>query len=65
MENMSIKSKLWNYEEEIRIVKKQKGLQKINKAAIKKIYFGINSASKDINEIKKVCKDNGYKKIKY
>lgn len=59
------KSSLWAYEEEIRIYKSASGLHKINKDAIKEIYFGINTAQQNIDEIRKLCEDQQIPNIQF
>ena len=65
MDSLTLKSKDWKYEEEIRIYKKANGSYPINKDAIAKIYFGVKTKQADINEIIKICKDSGYTKVKF
>lgn len=63
--NISTKSKLWSYEEEIRIFKPKYGLHEIDKAAITKIYFGTKTTKKNITAIKNICASSGYSSVKF
>jgi hypothetical protein len=62
--SLTLKSKMWKYEEEIRIYKKFYGLNTIKKDAIAKIYFGVKAKQSDINDIVKICSKSGYTKMK-
>lgn len=64
-ETLKTKSSYWSYEEEIRIYKTGARLRKINKSAIKKIYFGIKTKEESINEIQKITKEKGMDNIQY
>jgi hypothetical protein len=64
-DSLKLKSKLWKYEEEIRIYKKAYGLYQINKNAIAKIYFGVKTKQAEIDEIIKLCKDSGYTNVNF
>lgn len=63
--NNSIKSSLWKYEEEIRIIKDKFGLHPIKRDAVRKIYFGCKTSKLKINEFMMLCKNSGYKHMKY
>ncbi len=55
------KSKKWSYEEEIRLIKNQQGLVKMNKNSISQIIFGCKSSPKDRYTICKLIASLGYK----
>jgi len=63
--NITIKSSLWKYEEEIRIIKNRYGGHSIKQDAIKGIYFGCKTPQNEINRITALCEISGFKHIKY
>jgi len=55
IDTLKIKSSKWSYENEVRIYKNNSGLHRIEKNAIREVYFGINTTQKDIDEIRRTC----------
>jgi hypothetical protein len=64
-DTVRVKSSKWSYENELRILKESAGLFKINKQAIKDIYFGINTSQLDIKRIQEICHTNGLTQVKF
>lgn len=62
---VSLKSHLWEYEEEVRVVKDNFGLVSIAPKAIKKVYFGCEANSSDIQKVKSICRQSGLPHVKY
>jgi hypothetical protein len=62
---IATKSKEWEYEQEIRIVKDSVGEHSFNKSLIKKVYFGCKCKVEEKLRIKSLFKVNGYDGIKF
>jgi hypothetical protein len=62
---IKIKSSQWEYEKEVRIYKSNFGLYKINKIAIKEVYFGINTSQEDVDEIVGIFKREGLHQVSF
>ena len=62
---LATKAKLWEYEEEVRVLKKPHGLHAINRNAISKIYFGCSTPPEEISRFKKLCKSSNMGHIKF
>jgi len=56
----SIKSKPWEYEKEVRIIREKEGALSIPKEFLKQVCFGMNTTESDISLIKKLLDDAGY-----
>jgi hypothetical protein len=52
------KSKHWSYEQEIRIIKHEKGLRSFNPISLRKIFFGVRTPDKQMNTIKNLIRNN-------
>jgi len=65
IDTLKIKSSQWKYESEIRIYKNDSGLHKINKSAIKNIYFGVSTKQEDIDEVCQICSDKGLDSVNF
>jgi len=59
-EGFTAKSKLWQYEEEVRIVRKNAGVQAIDKQFLKMICFGLATPDADITLVKNIIGQRGY-----
>jgi hypothetical protein len=62
---IATKSKEWEYEQEIRIMKGSVGEHSFNKSLIKKVYFGCKCEPEEKLRIKNLFKANGYDGIKF
>lgn len=60
---IATKSKIWEYEDEVRIFT-DKGFKKFRKEALQNIYFGIRTDEKEIKIIKKLLVRNQYDHVK-
>ena len=58
---LTVKAKLWEYEKEVRILRKQEGVQVIDKQYLKQICFGLLTHSRDITLLKNIILQSGYK----
>ncbi len=56
----SIKSRAWEYEKEVRIIREKEGALSIPKEFLKQVCFGMNTTESDISSIKKLLDDAGY-----
>jgi hypothetical protein len=63
--NVTIKSKLWEYEEEMRVIKNKNGLISVNRSAIKEVYFGCKTSEVEIKNMKLLFTKSGYTGLKY
>lgn len=52
------KSNHWQYEREIRIIKKGQGLHKFNPLCLRKIFFGVRTLDKQVSTIKNLIRDS-------
>lgn len=66
------KSKIWEYEEEIRIIKKHSEIERnksqlfeFNPDALQKVIFGCKAKKNTIRKYIKLCKKNGFKFVKF
>ena len=60
------KSKEWEYEKELRLaILYSVGYQPFNKRALKKVILGLKTPIIIIDELKKICYDNGYDNIEF
>ena len=57
---LTIKSPAWEHEEEVRMVRPQKGFLKIEKDYLKQICFGLNTPDEDKELIVKIISDSKY-----
>ena len=57
---LTVKAKLWEYEKEVRILRKQEGVHVINKKYLKQICFGLLTPSPDIKLLKNIILQSGY-----
>lgn len=60
LKNLITKAEDWRYEQEIRIIKKTRGVVKINKNAIRKIIFGCNCKTDTVEKLIKLCGEKGF-----
>ena len=58
---LTIKSTCWNYEEEVRIIRQKQSSLKIPKEYLKQVCFGLNTPETDIDLIKDIISNSGYK----
>ncbi len=58
---LTVKAKLWEYEEEVRIVRQKEGVQVIDKQYLKQICFGLATPDSDITLLKNIIRQCGYK----
>lgn len=66
------KSKCWQYEEEIRIVKTETEVEenkgqnfRFNSRALKKVIFGCETLNDEIDKYRNLCKQNGLEHVKF
>ena len=52
------KSNHWQYEQEIRIIKKGQGLHSFNPLSLRKVFFGVRTPDKQISTIKNLIRNN-------
>jgi len=57
---LTVKSKPWKYEEEIRILKKEDGSYAIGKEHLVQVCFGLETPETDINLIRRLLDQDGY-----
>ncbi len=62
---MLSKSDHWEYEDEIRVLKKKNGLHPFKNKAIKEIIFGCKTDQKEIDTIKKLISSSNYPDVKF
>jgi hypothetical protein len=62
---ITTKSKEWEYEQEIRVIKSSVGKHDFKKSLIKKVYFGCKCENAEKLKIKKLFEVNGYNSIKF
>lgn len=58
--NLTTKSKLWEYEEEIRILKRESRAWKFNRECLTDVFFGCKTPQADIEKFVAHCRDNGF-----
>ena len=56
----TVKAKLWEYEKEVRIVRKNEGVQAIDRQFLKQICFGLATPDTDITLVKNIVGQCGY-----
>jgi len=56
----SIKSRAWEYEKEVRIIREKEGVFSLPKGFLKQVCFGMNTPEPDISSIRKLIDDTGY-----
>jgi len=59
------KSKVWKYEKEIRVITGKSGPQPFKKDCLKEIIFGYKTTELEIEEIKKIVSNSGYKNMRF
>ena len=57
---LTVKAKLWEYEKEVRILRKQEGVHVIDKKYLKQICFGLLTPIPDITLLKNIILQSGY-----
>ena len=57
---LTIKGPSWEYEKEVRIIRKKEGPFEIKKEHLRQICFGLNTPESDVNLIQKLVEDAGY-----
>jgi hypothetical protein len=62
---LSTKSDYWSYENEIRILQREKGLYTFKREAIKEVIFGLKASDQQIKVIMHLMTQLGFKKIKF
>jgi len=58
---LNVKAKPWNYEKEVRILRRKEGVQVIDKQYLKQICFGLTTSDSDITLLKNISRQCGYK----
>lgn len=59
------KSKCWEYENEIRVIKPRSGYYKFNHQSIVEICFGCNVSNDDINKYKQILSSNHFNHVEF
>lgn len=62
---LETKSFVWQYEDEVRVMKRGAGLYPIRKTALVGIIFGCQVPEEEKNEIAKIANENDWKDVKY
>lgn len=57
---LTVKAELWKYEKEVRILRRQEGVQVIDKQYLKQICFGLVTPDPDIELLKNIIRQCGY-----
>jgi hypothetical protein len=57
---LTVKAELWKYEKEVRILRRQEGVQVIDKKYLKQICFGLITPNPDITLLKNIIRQCGY-----
>jgi hypothetical protein len=57
---LTVKAQPWEYEKEVRIIRKTEGLQSIDKSHLKQICFGLATPEADITLIRKLIDQGNY-----
>lgn len=57
---LTVKAELWKYEKEVRILRRQEGVQVIDKQYLKQICFGLISPDSDITLLRNTIRQCGY-----
>lgn len=57
---LTVKAKPWNYEKEVRIVRRTKGPEVIDREYLKQVCFGLKTSEDDITLIRKLLNGCGY-----
>lgn len=60
-----MKSKVWEYEKEIRVFKDFNGSLPIPRQALKEVIFGCNTLEEDKNEVRDIVENNGYENVTF
>ncbi len=58
---LTIKSSCWEYEREVRIIRRKRGTLEISKKYLTQICFGLDTSESDIDLIRKLVDDSGYR----
>lgn len=58
---LTIKSKCWNYEKEVRIIRQEQSTLTIPKVFLKQVCFGLNTPESDISLVRALIDSSGYK----
>lgn len=58
---LTIKSKCWEYEKEVRIIRQEQSTLTIPKEFLKQMCFGVNTPESDISLIRELVDNSGYK----
>jgi hypothetical protein len=58
---LTVKAESWEYEEEVRILRQNEGVQVIDKQYLKQICFGLATPDSDIKLLKNIIRQCGYK----
>ena len=65
IQNLKIKSKDWEYENEIRIIKLHSGYWKFKPECLREIFFGCKTKDRDIEKFMNHCRINGFGHVKF
>ena len=57
---LTVKAELWKYEKEVRILRRQEGVQAIDKKYLKQICFGLITPNPEITLLKNIIRQCGY-----
>ena len=57
---LTVKAKPWEYEKEVRIIRKAEGIQVINRRYLKQVCFGLRTPESDMMLVKTLLDDCGY-----
>jgi hypothetical protein len=58
--NLTTKADLWSHEQEIRIIKKSKGLHPFDPDCLREVFFGCRTSDNDILRFKQLCQNHGF-----
>lgn len=57
---LTVKAKPWEYEKEVRIIRRAEGIQVIDKRYLKQVCFGLRTSPSDVTLVKALLDDCGY-----
>ncbi len=62
---IQVKSNVWKYENEVRVIKNKNGLFQFNKESLVEIIFGCNCSNNDIKNVQEMVSNNNYNHLKF
>lgn len=57
---LTVKAKIWDYEKEVRIIRRTEGEHTIDKSYLKQVCFGLDTPEVDVTLVRELIKNMGY-----